>query len=159
VGAHRTLSLKPLIWPAAGEAVPLSHMESTYFWLTSACQSRTDTSEQGGQIPAVAVTAYASVRERDHALKAGYNWHLAKPVEADQLVAIVGGVVNPTSSVVRLRKAHGQARTPQHPRPHNRAESVKKRGAWATEPIMATMTGRSSYEGWLLCRPRGCRAD
>jgi CheY-like chemotaxis protein len=50
--------------------------------------------DRGGRIPAVAVTAYASVRERDHALKAGYNWHLAKPVETDQLVAIVGGAIN-----------------------------------------------------------------
>jgi signal transduction histidine kinase/ActR/RegA family two-component response regulator len=39
------------------------------------------------QIPAIAVTAYATLRERDEALNAGYNTHLAKPVEPDQLIA------------------------------------------------------------------------
>jgi CheY-like chemotaxis protein len=40
-------------------------------------------------LPAIAVTAYASVRERDAALAAGYNWHLGKPVDPEQLVATV----------------------------------------------------------------------
>jgi PAS domain S-box-containing protein len=39
--------------------------------------------------PAIAVTAYAGSRERAMAAKAGYNWHLAKPVDPDQLVALV----------------------------------------------------------------------
>jgi signal transduction histidine kinase/ActR/RegA family two-component response regulator len=41
------------------------------------------------QIPAIAVTAYAALRERDEALYAGYDSHLAKPVEADRLIAAV----------------------------------------------------------------------
>jgi CheY-like chemotaxis protein len=40
-------------------------------------------------ISAIAATAYASGRERDAAIEAGYNWHLAKPVAADQLIALV----------------------------------------------------------------------
>ncbi len=40
-------------------------------------------------IPAIAVTAYASLRDRELALQAGYDWHLSKPVEADQLIATV----------------------------------------------------------------------
>ena len=40
-------------------------------------------------IPAIAVTAYASARERDQALDAGYDWHLGKPVEPEHLVATV----------------------------------------------------------------------
>jgi PAS domain S-box-containing protein len=40
-------------------------------------------------IPAVAVTAYVSSRDRARALDAGYGWHVAKPVDPDQLVAVV----------------------------------------------------------------------
>jgi PAS domain S-box-containing protein len=40
-------------------------------------------------IPAVAVTAYVSSRDRARAFKAGYGWHIAKPVDPDQLVAVV----------------------------------------------------------------------
>jgi PAS domain S-box-containing protein len=46
--------------------------------------------ESGGcRIPAIAVTAYASLRDRDQALTAGYNCHLAKPVDPDALVEAV----------------------------------------------------------------------
>jgi CheY-like chemotaxis protein/nitrogen-specific signal transduction histidine kinase len=45
--------------------------------------------EAGRHISAIAATAYAGVRERDAAIEAGYNWHVAKPVEADQLIALV----------------------------------------------------------------------
>jgi CheY-like chemotaxis protein len=41
------------------------------------------------RIPAIAVTAYASLAERDRALEAGYDWHLPKPVDPEQLVAAV----------------------------------------------------------------------
>ncbi len=40
-------------------------------------------------VPAVAVTAYVSSRDRAHAFKAGYGWHVAKPVDPDQLIAVV----------------------------------------------------------------------
>jgi Signal transduction histidine kinase len=40
-------------------------------------------------VPAVAVTAYVSSRDRARALKAGYGWHVAKPVDPDQLIAVV----------------------------------------------------------------------
>jgi CheY-like chemotaxis protein len=45
--------------------------------------------QQGGNLPAIAATAYASVRERARALGAGYGWHLAKPLDPEQLVAAV----------------------------------------------------------------------
>jgi CheY-like chemotaxis protein len=44
---------------------------------------------QEAVIPAVAVTAYVSSRDRARAFKAGYGWHVAKPVDPDQLVAVV----------------------------------------------------------------------
>ena len=58
--------------------------------LIRAVRSLPDT--RGGRMPAIAVTAYATVRERDEALRAGFNWHLAKPVEPDQLIAAVAAV-------------------------------------------------------------------
>jgi PAS domain S-box-containing protein len=44
---------------------------------------------QEAVIPAVAVTAYVTSRDRARAFKAGYGWHVAKPVDPDQLVAVV----------------------------------------------------------------------
>ncbi|MEA2464981.1 MAG: hypothetical protein QOJ98_2728 [Acidobacteriota bacterium] len=41
------------------------------------------------QVPAVAVTAYADPRDRDRALTAGYQAHVAKPVEPHVLAAAV----------------------------------------------------------------------
>ena len=46
-----------------------------------------------GKIPAVAVTAYATPEDRRRALEAGFHVHLAKPLEAAQLVATVAGLV------------------------------------------------------------------
>ncbi|MBD1813930.1 ATP-binding protein [Microcoleus vaginatus DQ-U2] len=42
--------------------------------------------EQGGQIPAIALTAYAGDFNRKQALAAGFQHHVAKPVEANELV-------------------------------------------------------------------------
>jgi CheY-like chemotaxis protein len=46
-------------------------------------------SEHGGAVPAVAVTAYAGLREQTRAFEAGYGWHVAKPVDPDQLLGVV----------------------------------------------------------------------
>jgi PAS domain S-box-containing protein len=49
----------------------------------------------GGTLPpAIAVTAYAGIRERDRAMAAGYGWHVTKPVDADQLVSVVAAATN-----------------------------------------------------------------
>ena len=46
--------------------------------------------QAGGTMPpAIAVTAYAGVRERDRAIAAGYGWHVTKPVDAGQLVSVI----------------------------------------------------------------------
>ena len=42
-----------------------------------------------GRTPAIAVTAYASLREREDALAAGYDSHLGKPIDPEDLVAAV----------------------------------------------------------------------
>jgi CheY-like chemotaxis protein len=44
-------------------------------------------------VPAVAVTAYADPRDRDRALDAGFQAHLAKPVEPHELAATVRSVL------------------------------------------------------------------
>ncbi len=49
--------------------------------------------ERGGQVPALALTAYARPEDRERALEAGYQRHLAKPVVPDQLIAAVADLV------------------------------------------------------------------
>lgn len=49
--------------------------------------------EKGGQIPAVALTGYASLQDRSLAIEAGYQEHLAKPVDLDNLVELVKNLV------------------------------------------------------------------
>jgi two-component system, chemotaxis family, CheB/CheR fusion protein len=46
----------------------------------------------GGQIPAAAITAYVSDRERQRAINAGFQVHLAKPVYPDQLIQMVANL-------------------------------------------------------------------
>jgi len=48
--------------------------------------------EKGGNIPAVALTAYAGSLDRRRALVAGFHVHLAKPVEPDELLAVIGSL-------------------------------------------------------------------
>ncbi|BCL37707.1 hybrid sensor histidine kinase/response regulator [Nostoc sp. MS1] len=52
-------------------------------------QVRTWTKEQGGEIPAIALTAFARQYDREQALQAGYQLHLPKPLNADELIAAV----------------------------------------------------------------------
>lgn len=49
--------------------------------------------EQGGTVPAVALTGYASLQDRTHALDSGYQEHLSKPVDIDKLVELVKSLV------------------------------------------------------------------
>jgi len=45
--------------------------------------------EQGGQVPAAAITALASDEHRQRALQAGFQMHVAKPIDAARLAAVV----------------------------------------------------------------------
>ncbi len=49
--------------------------------------------EQGGEIPALALSAYASNADSEQALAAGFQKHLAKPVEPTQLIAVVATLI------------------------------------------------------------------
>ncbi len=46
------------------------------------------------EIPAIALTAYAGGENRDHAIAAGFQQHLEKPFNPDELVAIASSLVN-----------------------------------------------------------------
>jgi CheY-like chemotaxis protein len=48
---------------------------------------------EGATTPAVALTAYASVDDRNKALSAGFDLHIAKPVEPDELLDAVATLV------------------------------------------------------------------
>ena len=47
---------------------------------------------KGGTIPAVAVTAYATLRERDDAIAAGFTAHMGKPFDPDRLVSTISEI-------------------------------------------------------------------
>ena len=52
-------------------------------------QVRKEEGEKGEHIPAIALTAYARAQDRIRAIAAGYNTHVAKPVEIRELVTVV----------------------------------------------------------------------
>ena len=51
---------------------------------------------EGGEIPAVALTAFARSEDRMRAMIAGYNLHLAKPIEPTELVVAVASLAGRT---------------------------------------------------------------
>ncbi len=51
-------------------------------------------SSRSAPIPAIAVTAYARTEDRQRSLLAGYQMHLAKPVEARELVAGISSLLH-----------------------------------------------------------------
>jgi two-component system CheB/CheR fusion protein len=46
--------------------------------------------ECGGAVPALALSAYTRLEDRAKALAAGFTRHLGKPVNPDDLLAVVG---------------------------------------------------------------------
>ncbi len=55
-------------------------------------QVRALSPEQGGHVPALALTAFARSDDRRRAIGAGFHMHLAKPVEPDELVTVVASL-------------------------------------------------------------------
>jgi CheY-like chemotaxis protein len=53
---------------------------------------RTLGAEAGGSVPAIALTAYGRDVDRERALEAGYQAHIAKPVMPDALTREVAGL-------------------------------------------------------------------
>ena len=54
---------------------------------------------RGGRVPAAAVTAYAAAEDRQRALEAGFQTHLAKPVDPSELVTTVAALAGRRAAV------------------------------------------------------------
>ena len=52
---------------------------------------RLRSAEEGGKIPAIALTGYAAAQEAERALSAGYQSHLSKPIEPSRLIRVIAG--------------------------------------------------------------------
>jgi two-component system CheB/CheR fusion protein len=63
--------------------------EDGYFLIR---EVRTLAAEAGGEIPAIALTAYAGDKERQRAIEAGFNEHISKPVKPVQLALMVANL-------------------------------------------------------------------
>jgi CheY-like chemotaxis protein len=48
--------------------------------------------DRGGQTPAVALTGLSTDEDRVRALRAGFQYHVPKPVDARTLVGVVAGL-------------------------------------------------------------------
>ena len=48
--------------------------------------------ERGGAVPAAALTAYARTEDRMQALRSGFQMHVAKPVQPEELAAVVASL-------------------------------------------------------------------
>jgi CheY-like chemotaxis protein len=55
-------------------------------------------SDQGGRTPALALTAFARSEDRTRAMMAGYQVHVAKPIEPQELLATVGSLAGRTGN-------------------------------------------------------------
>jgi signal transduction histidine kinase/CheY-like chemotaxis protein len=49
--------------------------------------------EEGGRTPAIALTGYASRKDRELALEAGYQQHIAKPIEQTDMIAAIAALI------------------------------------------------------------------
>ena len=53
-------------------------------------------SEDGGKVPAIALTAFARSEDRRRAILNGFQMHIAKPVEPSELIAMVASLAGRT---------------------------------------------------------------
>jgi CheY-like chemotaxis protein len=51
-------------------------------------------SERGGHIPAIALTAYGRGEDRLRAFSVGYEYHIPKPIEPEELLVAVASLTN-----------------------------------------------------------------
>ncbi len=72
---------------------------------------------EGGDVPAVALTAFAKQEDRRRALEAGFQEHVTKPVDPELLVSVLAGLL--------AGRIAGAARTPA-PRPGRKRQGRKR---------------------------------
>jgi CheY-like chemotaxis protein len=53
--------------------------------------------EDGGVVPALALTAFARVEDRIKVLSSGFQMHVAKPVQSDELITAIANLSSPAS--------------------------------------------------------------
>jgi CheY-like chemotaxis protein len=58
--------------------------------------------EEGGEVPAIALTAFAGVSDKEAALAAGFQQHLGKPVEPVQLAKVVARILGRSDEGITL---------------------------------------------------------
>ncbi len=75
---------------------------------------RTLTPEEGGTIPAVALTAYASQSDRSRLLSAGFQMHLPKPIDPTTLPPLLFGLGGRTGSPPTPRNDSSSPETNSH---------------------------------------------
>ena len=56
-------------------------------------QIRAMPAEQGSQVPAIALTAYAGESDRQQAIAAGFQQHISKPVESEELIKAIVNLI------------------------------------------------------------------
>jgi len=66
--------------------------------------------DEGSQVPAIALTAFARSEDRLSALEAGFSAHISKPVEPSELIATVASVVGPAAPLVNRAATSAQGR-------------------------------------------------
>lgn len=52
--------------------------------------------EQGGSVPAIALTAYAKIEDREKALSVGFQKHIAKPIDPTAFVEVIAEMLSET---------------------------------------------------------------
>jgi hypothetical protein len=57
--------------------------------------------DQGGSIPACAVTGWNSASERQRAIAAGYQLHVPKPADPERLIAAIYSLAKGASAATR----------------------------------------------------------
>jgi PAS domain S-box-containing protein len=76
--------------------------------------------ERGGLLPAIAVTAYNRASDRLRALSAGFQMHLPKPVEPEELVTVVASL---SGRLAKDRSQNNPAALRDHPNSAKRGKT------------------------------------
>jgi CheY-like chemotaxis protein len=95
------------------------------------------------RIPAVALTAFARSEDRRRSMLAGFQMHLAKPVEPAELVAVVARLAGRTT---------GSWRPVSHPEPHLSSYSPQDAGPLRVQAVHGTERSEESC-GEVFFRP------
>ena len=55
--------------------------------------------EQGGKVPAIALTAYAGDFNQQQALQSGFQQHVSKPIEPERLIQVISSLINSARAI------------------------------------------------------------